>query len=61
MKKMVLEHAYFEKSTDNHSYMVYYVTFELLENTVENIAEWEEFFKSISSGQRLRLTIENLD
>lgn len=37
----------------------YIIEFDLMDNTIENIKEWEKQFKEIMDGRKMKLTLED--
>jgi len=54
---MEIEDVYITKCGEDRDYETYFVEFELVNDTAENVAKWEEFFGKCKH-YKLKLTIE---
>ena len=60
--KIDIDNVYVSKYGEDEHYQTYFVEFELSNDTVENVMEWDRFFKLVQSDLRtkkVKLTIED--
>ena len=61
MKEFIFDNVYLEKHGENTFQQAYFVSFEFLNDTVDNVKKWEEFFNGLHSGKGLILTLVEPD
>lgn len=55
--KLVVKNVYLIEYGDNH-YQSYNIELELMDDTLENRATWNDFFFKIDDGEPVTITIE---
>lgn len=57
--KIEIENVYILDWNDNKELQSFFLTLELLDNTIENVDKWDNIFHKLSGGKKLKMIIDN--
>ena len=56
--KIEIENTYLIEYGVDNKFQAYFIKFDLMDDTIENVTKWEEFFSIINDGFPVKITIE---
>jgi hypothetical protein len=59
--KIQIDNAYVIEYGEANLYQSYFLEFDLMDDMISNVEEWNNFFKSLKNGKSVTLTIEQKD